>query len=249
MGGRTGAARDELMRDLINDNIRLASAGPRTAPRFAEKSSPQQTAAPATTAAIPNQQPAPGSREPVRRKPVQVVAIDKDSLPAASREKSGNVLPVSTMSANSMREPIQIVPMALAPDGRLVTFAPPPPPSSEPAASAQESPEIERAKIVSALMPEKAPEPLPVEPSAGSRGDWYIQIGAYAKEEQARERLADARARAAAILAKSSPVTEKMSKGRTEFYRARFAGFDEASAKHACETLKKSDFACFAAKN
>jgi D-alanyl-D-alanine carboxypeptidase len=30
MGGRTGAVRDELMRDLINENIRVASAGPRT---------------------------------------------------------------------------------------------------------------------------------------------------------------------------------------------------------------------------
>jgi D-alanyl-D-alanine carboxypeptidase len=119
------------------------------------------------------------------------------------------------------------------------------------------SPEIERAKVVSALVPEKTektPEPTlvmqnaPQEPAA-ARGDWYIQIGAYAKEEQARDRLADARARAASILAKSKPITEKMSRGRTEFYRARFAGFDEASAKHACETLKKNDFACFAAKN
>jgi D-alanyl-D-alanine carboxypeptidase len=89
---------------------------------------------------------------------------------------------------------------------------------------------------------------LNAEPAA-ARGPWYIQIGAYAKEEQARERLNDARARAASILAKGSPVAEKWGKGKTEIYRARFAGFDEASAKRACETLRKSDIACFAAKN
>jgi D-alanyl-D-alanine carboxypeptidase len=252
MGGRTGAVRDELMRDLINENIRVASAGPRTSPRFAEKSVPAQAPAPVTTAAVTAQQPAPGSRDPIRRTPVKVVAIDKDSTRGTAREKPTNVLPVSTLSASSVRDAIQIAPTALAPEGRIVTFAPPPPPASEPVASTQDSPEIERAKVVSALMPERIPEPpfaMQGEPPAAARGDWYIQIGAYAKEEQARERLADARARAASILAKSKPVTEKMSKGRTEFYRARFAGFDEASAKHACEMLKKSDFACFAAKN
>jgi D-alanyl-D-alanine carboxypeptidase len=181
-----------------------------------------------------------------------------------------------------VREAARTEPTALAPEGKVVTFADPPAPASEPFASAQESPEIDRAKgiaslsievkpaapaptveakvtahalpehrVSSALMPEHTPEPfaqMSAEPAAG-RGPWYIQIGAYAKEEQARERLADARARAASILAKGNPVTEKWGKGRTEIYRARFAGFDEASAKRACETLRKSDFACFAAKN
>ena len=252
LGGRTGAVRDELMRDLITENIRLASAGPRVTPRFAEKSPPSTVSSPATTATISPQPPAPGSREPIRRTSVQVVSVGKDGLRADAREKPASVLPISTMSSNSVREAIHITPTGLAPDGRIVTFAPPPPPASEPFASTQASPEIERAKVVSALMPEQTPEPLPVmqtEPAAAARGDWYIQIGAYPKEEQARGRLADARARAASILAKSNPITEKTSKGQTEIYRARFAGFDEASAKRACETLKKSDFACFAAKN
>ena len=183
--------------------------------------------------------------------PVQVVSIDKDGARAAAKPKAAGVLPISTMSPSSVREAIDITPIALAPDGKVVTFAPPPPPASEPFASAQDLPAIERAKVVSALMPEQTPEPLAqviAEPSS-ARGPWYIQIGAYAKAEQARDRLADARARAASILAKGNPVAEKWGKGRTEIYRARFAGFDEASAKHACEALKKSDFACFAAKN
>jgi D-alanyl-D-alanine carboxypeptidase len=288
LGGRTGAARDELMRDLVNENIKLASAGPRTTPRFAEKAAPavaQDTPAvatptPVTTASVAPAQPAPGSREPVRRTTVQVVPVDKDGARGTVRVKTASVLPISTMSPGSVREAVTITPMALAPEGKVVTFAPPPAPSSEPVASAQDSPEIERAKVVSALisepkdtsapapqsrassapipepkvsmalMPEQTPEPLAhMSAESTARGAWYIQIGAYAKEEQARERLADARVRAASILAKSSPVAEKWGKGKTEIYRARFAGFDEASAKRACETLRKSDFACFAAKN
>jgi D-alanyl-D-alanine carboxypeptidase len=269
LGGRTGAARDELMRDLVSENIKLASTGPRTTPRFAEKAAPAvasdtpATAAPTpvTTASVAPAQPAPGSREPVRRTPVQVVSINKDGERTPTKVKTASVLPISTMSPGSVREAITITPMALAPEGKVVTFAPPPAPASEPFASAQDSPEIERAKVVSAmmpeqrvssaLMPERTPEPLAQisEEPASARGPWYIQIGAYAKEEQARERLADARARAASILAKSNPVAEKWGKGRTEIYRARFAGFDEASAKRACETLRKSEFACFAAKN
>jgi D-alanyl-D-alanine carboxypeptidase len=259
LGGRTGAARDELMRDLVSENIKLASTGPRTAPRFAEKTAPAvapetpatATPSPVTTASVAPAQPAPGSREPVRRMPVQVVSINKDGERTPAKVKTASVLPISTMSPGSVREAITITPMALAPEGKVVTFAPPPAPASEPFASAQDSPEIERAKVVSALVPETTPQPLAqisAEPDS-ARGPWYIQIGAYAKEEQARERLADARARAAAILAKSNPVAEKWGKGRTEIYRARFAGFDEASAKRACETLRKSDFACFAAKN
>ena len=214
-----------------------------------------------TTASVAPAQPAPGSREPVRRTPVQVVSINKDGERTPTKVQTASVLPISTMSPGSVREAITITPMALAPEGKVVTFAPPPAPASEPFASAQDSPEIERSKVVSALMPEQrvstaltpeqTPEPLAqigAEP-VSARGPWYIQIGAYPKEEQARERLADARTRAASILAKGNPVTEKWGKGRTEIYRARFAGFDETSAKRACETLKKSDFACFAAKN
>ncbi|MEX0591350.1 MAG: D-alanyl-D-alanine carboxypeptidase, partial [Xanthobacteraceae bacterium] len=260
LGGRTGAARDELMRDLITENIRHAHAGPRTAPRFAESPVPLPPRSPVASRPA---QPAPGSAEPVQRKPVRSVAVGKggELIAEGDGDKSNAVLPISILSANSVKQAIRITPTALAPDGKLVTFAPPPPPPLVASASTQSSPEIERAKVVSALMPETSPAPAPTSPAAVSelsdsmptasvaRGGWIIQIGAYAKEEQARDRLNEARSIAASILAKGNPYTEKSSKGRNDIYRARFAGFDEASAKRACETLKKNDFSCFAAKN
>jgi D-alanyl-D-alanine carboxypeptidase len=87
------------------------------------------------------------------------------------------------------------------------------------------------------------------EKPAPAKGGWLIQIGAYTKESEAHARLAEARERAAAILSKVRSYSEKTVKGTTAYFRARFAGFDEASAKRACDTLKKSDFACFATKN
>jgi D-alanyl-D-alanine carboxypeptidase len=208
-------------------------------------------------------QPAPGSVEPVQRKPIRTVAVGKggELVAEGDGDKSDGVLPISTMSASSVKEPMRVTPMALAPEGKLVTFAPPPPPPSVASASAQTSPELERAKVVSALMPETASPPVPsstpvaaeisdnMSTASVARGGWIIQIGAYAKEEQARDRLAEARAVAAQILSKGNPYTEKGNKGRNDIYRARFAGFDEASAKRACDTLKKNDFSCFAARN
>ena len=50
-------------------------------------------------------------------------------------------------------------------------------------------------------------------------------------------------------LASAMPFTEKVQKGDTTLYRARFAGLDTSSAEAACKDLKKSGFACFATKN
>ncbi|MDO8534032.1 MAG: D-alanyl-D-alanine carboxypeptidase family protein, partial [Xanthobacteraceae bacterium] len=77
LGGRSGAARDAIMRELIAENIRHASSGPRTAPRFAE-----------AAAAV---RPAPGSLTPIRPTPVKLVAVGKggEPLPASGGKPAG----------------------------------------------------------------------------------------------------------------------------------------------------------------
>lgn len=255
LGGKTGAARDAIMRDLIAQKIRFAHAGPRTAPRFTENSVPLPTPNPVAAATPRSTPPAVGSTAPVERTPVRTVAVGKDGAIVAEGDQQAGTLPISTLSSASVQAPMRITPTALAPDGKVVTFAPPPPPSPVATASAQNSPEIERFAALSSLVPEttsSAPQPKAAEREpqpANIRGGWIIQIGAYANETQARERLAEARERAARVLSEVTPFTEKATRGSNEFYRARFAGFDEAGAKRACETLKKNDFACFAARN
>ena len=50
-------------------------------------------------------------------------------------------------------------------------------------------------------------------------------------------------------LAAADPFTERVQKGDKALYRARFAGFDKATAEAACKQLKRSDFECMAVKN
>jgi D-alanyl-D-alanine carboxypeptidase len=113
-----------------------------------------------------------------------------------------------------------------------------------------------------------APEPKPMEAKAldpeprrvakaeaddidprttGSTG-WIIQLAATEDEASAREILSRAKTQVRS-LAHASPFTEKVSKGGTTLWRARFSGFNPDSAQAACKALKRDGFACFATRS
>jgi D-alanyl-D-alanine carboxypeptidase len=160
----------------------------------------------------------------------------------------------------------------------LAENPPSPAPNAPQALSETEELELE-ARALAAVKHEAAPTPAPVAnnnqrkhqvaatasipaaaqapaeteadviPAAAKTG-WSIQIGAYPDAKQAKERLEEARDTARALLAKASPYTEKVSKGSTNLFRARFAGFqNEYLARRACQTLQRSRFDCIVAKN
>ena len=58
-----------------------------------------------------------------------------------------------------------------------------------------------------------------------------------------------ARSESRSTLASARPFTEKVQKGDSTLYRARFAGLDPAEAEAACRTLKRSGFACFTTRD
>jgi len=139
------------------------------------------------------------------------------------------------------------------PSRKLPVFSPPPhvSPAPVPTVPAATAPPTQTMAALSAPTPTPTSAPATAESeSSGSiaRGGWLIQIGAFGKEHEARERLSKAKERAASALAKVRSYTEKTMKGSTEYFRARFAGFDEASAKRACEALKR-EFECVTMKN
>jgi D-alanyl-D-alanine carboxypeptidase len=73
---------------------------------------------------------------------------------------------------------------------------------------------------------DKAPEPArkaEVRPAATTTGKWIIQLGATDDEAKAKDILARARAKAAGPLAEVTAVTEKVEKGGSTLFRARFA--------------------------
>jgi D-alanyl-D-alanine carboxypeptidase len=90
---------------------------------------------------------------------------------------------------------------------------------------------------------------LPAAPPPHAHGGWVIQIGAYDGEQEARQHLSEARSKVHAALAAADPFTERVQKGDKALYRARFAGFDKATAEAACRQLKHNDFACLALKD
>jgi D-alanyl-D-alanine carboxypeptidase len=85
-------------------------------------------------------------------------------------------------------------------------------------------------------------------PAPAAGGGWVIQVGATDNEARARDLLGKARTSSPSV-AGAKPFTEPVARGGSTLFRARFGGFQEASAaENACRDLKRSGFACFATR-
>jgi D-alanyl-D-alanine carboxypeptidase len=73
---------------------------------------------------------------------------------------------------------------------------------------------------------------------------WKIQIGAFPDKSQAEAKLTALRGQSLAVLEGKQPYTMVLQQGAKILYRARFAGFDEASARQACASIKKRGGSC-----
>jgi D-alanyl-D-alanine carboxypeptidase len=109
---------------------------------------------------------------------------------------------------------------------------------------------VEPANSVSAK-PVAAKSEIPgTEPARiRARGGWLIQIGAFDGEDEAKQHLSAAQIKARDMLTSADPFTERVQKGDKSLYRARFAGFDKATAEAICKQLKRNDFECMTVKN
>jgi len=77
---------------------------------------------------------------------------------------------------------------------------------------------------------------------------WLIQIGAFDREDEARQHLSTARLKVRDELAAAHSLTERVQNGEKVLYRARFTGFDKGTAEVACQHLKRSKMDCIALK-
>ena len=254
LGGHSALQRDAHMRELISAHLKEA-APRRTAPVLAEKAEqggePQPVAFaraplssrpdPAPTASVNSRpaagSPAAGSNEPIQ--PVLVKTISYRTVPAqtASLAPMPMLVPVVAPSpqpaAPIVRAP-PASPSAAAPSTTVVA-------STEPAAVATSS-KTEPAKSDVAKH-----EPAMLQIRA--HGGWLIQIGAFEGEDEAKQHLSAAQLKAPAMLAAAGAFTERVQKGDKALYRARFVGFDKATAEAACKLLKRSDIDCMAVRN
>jgi D-alanyl-D-alanine carboxypeptidase len=272
LGGRTASSRDEKMRTLVNDYVRVASTK-RTAPVLAEAAPPapqrsavQRIAAAVITPARAEAAPAAAAAVPVPRParavsaPVQVAAASVDTMPAITA-------PAAAPGSSEPLEPIAVKTLSVKP-GVPVSLAAPTATASIPSPAATKGPELAFAdprqdrqpgvlgsitvKPASAASPMQAAplqEAAPDLLRSAHRPGWIIQIGAFDKEDEAKQRLSMAQARARSLLAEAGGFTERVVKGDKTLYRARFAGLDKEQAEAACQTLKKNEIACMALKN
>jgi D-alanyl-D-alanine carboxypeptidase len=245
LGGHSAFERDAHMRALINTHIREASLR-RTAPTLAEKSEPsaeEAAAAPVKTppparanlvsaaATKPDANAPVGSNDPIQPLLVRTITYRTAPVQTASLAPMPTLVPSAARPAQAAAAPQPAVASAAATD----ETAPPAPTKIEPAKTAAVMAAIAKA------------EPVPPQPHA--RGGWLIQIGAFEGEDEAKQHLSAAQLKARGALASADPFTERIQKGDKALYRARFAGFDKATAEATCKELKRSDIACMALKN
>ena len=107
--------------------------------------------------------------------------------------------------------------------------------------------ELAKAATVSAPVKAHTTASAPYAPPHAHDG-WLIQIGAFDREDEARQHLSKARLKMHDALATAHPLTERVQKGDKALYRARFTGFDKGTAQIACQQLKRSDVDCIALK-
>jgi D-alanyl-D-alanine carboxypeptidase len=269
MGGRTAAARDRVMENLIDDHLAQCSTV-RTATRIADASAAEAEAA---------QRPA----QPSRPRPIAVAAGVPTHLPAARAQETDEgegddadndepTLRVSAVRTVAAPHPAQAAPFPPRPVAeRLVAAsdaadAEPAPrkaspaelgwrkgPDAAPTAQKAASTPPAKPKLVSSgKASESSVEVHSIDDSnvdAPQGGKWKIQIGATDDAAKATALLDKARKHDRNLLAAAKPMTEKVRKGENAFYRAQFAGLDSASAESACRSLKRSGFSCFATRD
>jgi D-alanyl-D-alanine carboxypeptidase len=256
LGGRSAFERDARMRELISAHIKEAALR-RTAPVLAEKveshADPQRATSAKARAPLAHADPTPTATASA---PVTVGSSD-------------TIQPLLVKTISYRTAPLQTA--ALAPMPMLVPVAPPSPPPTASAAvrtpPATQPPEAQPPQppstiFVASTEPAAVATASKVEPveanltkvDAGTlqdhaHGGWLIQVGAFESEDEAKQHLSAAQNKVPAMLAAADPFTERVQKGDKALYRARFAGFDRATAEAACKLLKRSDIECMAMKN
>lgn len=90
----------------------------------------------------------------------------------------------------------------------------------------------------------KAASDAPATQTAKNSETWNIQLGAFPSKADAQAKLTSIRGATVATLEGKPAFTVAVQKGSKIVYRARFSGFDEASAKQACASIVKLGSQC-----
>jgi D-alanyl-D-alanine carboxypeptidase len=230
----------------------LVPVTPSVAPPAAPAAPPASPAAPAQVSVQtrpagvpPSPQPAPAVVADATPVMPAVPAVPVVDLKAAAKPAdAAQPKPVkATAFANEPAKPADLI---------EVVPAKPNPAAAAPAQADAETDTLPVAPAKAELAdaePPKAEPPIASVPPAHAHGGWLIQIGAFEDEGDAKQHLSAAQTKLHQILAAADPFTERILKGAKAYFRARFAGFDRATAEAACRLLKRNDFECMAVRD
>jgi D-alanyl-D-alanine carboxypeptidase len=263
---------------LVADAIDSEAARPKTGVAAADRPTPADEPAakaradampPAASAAVVP--PRSGSAEPIQPIPVKTITVRPRVIqgsamgPLVTPAPQANIAPQWAATAPepgvpvTARETVAVAPGAAAraqsaPAGEPAPLpppaAPPTPPGARPGILGTLPVQTVSAESEPAAVSAPAVQPTArAQRPATSRGEWMIQLGAFADEAEAKQRLRAAQSMAHDLLAKADGFTERVMKGSKELYRARFAGFDKEKAEAACHYFKRNDIACMTLKN
>jgi D-alanyl-D-alanine carboxypeptidase len=259
LGGRSGGQRDARMRDLLSTHFARAST---QETRVAEAPKPEQATAPVTRSRL-----AAATSSPVSLAP-PAAGEATAAIPASNSDAPIKPIKVKTLTVKLVpsKRPEGTPAAQPAPTPAPIAASPAPqpaPPSAPPPATTSLSAGLVAAIKEAAVPAAAAPTAVATAPAAAAkveepppparqhvppRSGWVIQVGAFEDEAEAKERLTSARSKAATLLQKADPYTERTVKGEKTYFRARFAGFDRDKAEAVCRALKRNDIACMALK-
>jgi D-alanyl-D-alanine carboxypeptidase len=265
MGGRSSLERDAHIRELISSHIKDVALK-RSAPAVAKSNQPNEIQLASANAPIASQG---NHTDPIQPRSVKTITVRTTPMQSASLTPMTVLVPVAaTAPEPSAQVAARWLPLAPPADQphTIVTSAEPKPVAQTPAQAAPAFPEpaklepqkieaaklagvrVEFAKVETVSAPVKSHIAAPYTPARAQNG-WLIQIGAFDREDEARQRLSTARLKVRDALATGHPLTERVQKGDKVLYRARFTGFDKETADVACRQLKRGDISCIALKN
>jgi D-alanyl-D-alanine carboxypeptidase len=217
------------------------------------------------------QQPQAGSTEPIKPRLVKTLTVRPGTMQVAAVAPLSLFSPqpitaqAASQTASQAAEPThaEMGGAETAKDEKVKEEKPlpPPPPGARPGVlgvltskdiAAIKETTGKSTKVATAAADVTASAPAPAKPApreSKPRSGWIIQVGAFPDEDEARQKLSNAKNAAPKLLREADSFTEPVNKGDKTLYRARFAGFSQHEAQAVCRYLKQNDFACMAIRN
>ncbi len=253
LGGRTGGSRDAFMKKMLSQHFGKAANGKTVAALAGSskdtinpvESAPVKTAA-ADAARRPKSSIFGGKKKAVPEPERNMETLVAETEPVATPEEgdTDEAAAAETLTGDAVETPagqtIQQVEIPLQP--------------ATPQHAQPSAPTVEEAELVDPGLPAalpfevKSPEQqqadaaqvASLEPDSG----WSIQIGMYSTKSDAKSRLLELRKKLPEVFAGKTAQTIAVQKGKTVNYRARFIGFNEQTARAACQRISKKKSAC-----